>query len=219
MKIKSIFAYWVHIPIPPDKQHTSDFGLTVSFDATIVRIDTSCGLTGWGEAKAQVGSMSASQGLTAMINEEFAPLLVGKDPRDITRLWETLYNGTRAHYALREGRVFPVLGRRGITISALSGIDCALWDILGRSLDVPIWRLLGGRTAATMPAYASGGWAGPDKIGEQLLGLCRAGRVPRRQDARRRHRRRSAPLGAPRRGGPCGTQTRVWADVRRTRDV
>jgi L-alanine-DL-glutamate epimerase-like enolase superfamily enzyme len=87
MKIQSVNAYWVHIPIPREKQHTSDFGRTTSFDATLVRIETQCGITGWGEAKAQVGSMAANQGLTAMINEEFAPLLVGEDPRDITRLW------------------------------------------------------------------------------------------------------------------------------------
>src|SRR3984893_3432345 len=175
MKIRSVDACWVHIPIPSEKQHTSDFGRTTSFDATLVRIDTECGLTGWGEAKSQVGSMAANQALTVMINEEFAPLLVGEDPRDITRLWETLYNGSRAHYALREGRVFPVLGRRGITISAISGVDCALWDIAGKSRGVPGGRLLGGRRAATMPAYASGGWAGPDKIGEQLLGYVAAG--------------------------------------------
>ena len=59
MKIRSVDAYWVHIPIPPEKQHTSDFGRTISFDATLVRIDTECGITGWGEAKAQVGSMVA----------------------------------------------------------------------------------------------------------------------------------------------------------------
>ena len=53
--------------------------------------------------------------------------------------------------------------------------DRALWDILGKSLGVPVWRLLGGRTAAAMPVYASGGWAGPDKIGEQLLGYIEQG--------------------------------------------
>src|SRR5260221_13698157 len=109
-----------------------------------------------------------------MTSEGSARLQRGEAPRDIPRLWETLYNGTRAHYALREGRVFPVLGRRGITVSAISGVDCALWDILGKSLGVPVWRLLGGRRAEKMPAYASGGWAGPDKIGEQLLGYVKA---------------------------------------------
>src|SRR5438105_11252570 len=107
MKIKSVEAYWVHIPIPPDRQHVSDFGRTLSFDGTLVRIDTECGLTGWGEAKAQVGGMAEKQALPCLINEEFAPLLKGEDPRDITRLWETLYSGTRAHYALREGPRFP----------------------------------------------------------------------------------------------------------------
>ena len=175
MKIKSVAAHWVHIPIPPDRQHTSDFGKTLSFDGTIVRIETECGITGWGEAKAQVGGMAQNQALTTLINEEFAPQLKGEDPRDITRLGETLYSGTRGHYALSHGRVFPVLGRRGITISALSGVDCALWDILGKSLGVPVWRLLGGRRAAQMPAYASGGWAGADKIGDELTGYVKRG--------------------------------------------
>ncbi|MBV8777511.1 MAG: mandelate racemase/muconate lactonizing enzyme family protein [Alphaproteobacteria bacterium] len=175
MKIKSVAAHWVHIPIPPDRQHTSDFGKTLSFDGTIVRIETECGITGWGEAKAQVGGMAQNQALTTLINEEFAPQLKGEDPRDITRLGETLYSGTRGHYALSHGRVFPVLGRRGITISAVSGVDCALWDILGKSLGVPVWRLLGGRRAAQMPAYASGGWAGADKIGDELTGYVKRG--------------------------------------------
>ena len=86
-----------------------------------------------------------------------------------------LYNGTRDHYALARGHVFPAMGRRGVSISALSGIDIALWDLLGKSLGVPVWRLLGGRRSATMPAYASGGWAGADKIGEQLKGYVKGG--------------------------------------------
>src|SRR5438046_7925263 len=175
MKIKSVEAFWVHIPIPPERQHTSAVGRARSCEGALVRIGTECGWTGWGEAKAQVGGMAQNQALTCLIKEEFAPLLRGEDPRDITRLWETLYSGTRDHYALREGRVFPVLGRRGITVSAIGGVDCALWDILGKSLGQPVWRLLGGRRAEKLPAYASGGWAGADKIGEQLLGYIAAG--------------------------------------------
>ena len=86
-------------------------------------------------------------------------MLSGQDPRDITRHWENFYSGVRGHYALDRGHVFPILGRRGITISAISGIDIALWDLLGKSLNAPVWRLLGGRRHKRMPAYASGGWA------------------------------------------------------------
>src|SRR5437762_13716620 len=154
MKIKSVEAFWVHIPIPPERQHTSDFGRTLSFDGTLVRIDTECGLTGWGEAKAQVGGMAQNQALTCLIKEEFAPLLRGEDPRDITRLWETLYSGTRAHYALREGRAFPGLGRGGLTASASSGVACALWALLGQSPGVPARRPLGGRGPEQRPAEA-----------------------------------------------------------------
>lgn len=175
MKIKSVKADWVHVPIPEAQQHTSDFGRTTSFDTTLVRIETADGIIGWGEAKAQVGSTASNRALSSLVNDELGPLILGEDPRDTARLWELVYNGSRAHYALRHGRVFPALGRRGLTISALSGIDTALWDILGKSLGQPVWRLLGGRTAATLPAYASGGWAAADKLGEQLLGYVAEG--------------------------------------------
>src|SRR5436309_16064149 len=99
MKIRSVDAYWVHFPIPSERQHTSDFGRTTSFDATLVRIDTECGLTGRGEAKGHAGSMAASQALTVMIKEEFAPLLVGVDPRDIARLWHSRHNGSGGYYS------------------------------------------------------------------------------------------------------------------------
>ena len=75
-----------------------------------------------------------------------------------------------AHYALARGHSFPILGRRGVSISAISGIDMALWDLLGKSFDTPVWRLLGGRKAPRMPAYASGGWADEEGIGAQLAG-------------------------------------------------
>jgi L-alanine-DL-glutamate epimerase-like enolase superfamily enzyme len=169
MRIKSVEATWLHVPIPEKQQHVSDFGRVASFDCTLVRIETECGLIGWGEAKEEVGSAGNNRAVTRTINEKFAPMLVGEEPRDIARLNELLYNGVRAHYALQHGRVFPALGRRGPTLCAMSGIDLALWDLLGKSLDAPVWRLLGGRKSATMPAYASGGWADEKGIGEQLL--------------------------------------------------
>ena len=170
MKIKSVEARWLQVPIPEDKRHRSDFGLHLSFDTTLVRIETECGLVGWGEAKAAVGGFGTYGALTNLINEDLAPVVIGQDPRDPARLWEEMYNRTRAHYALSRGHVFHDLARRGITICGISGIDIALWDILGKHLGAPVWRLLGGRTHDWMPAYASGGWAPADGIGEQLQG-------------------------------------------------
>ncbi len=175
MKITGVQATWVHVPIPPERQHTSDFGKIASFDSVIVKIDTDAGLVGWGEAKAGVGSAASGSGLAAIINEDYAPLLVGQDPRDISRLWDVLYNTPREGYAISRGHVLPQLGRRGLSISAIGGVDIALWDILGKSLNAPVWRLLGGRRAARMPAYASGGWADESRIGEQLMSYVKAG--------------------------------------------
>lgn len=170
MKIKSIHARWLHVPIPYEKQHISDFGRVSSFDSVLVRIETESGLVGWGEAKEEVGSEANCKGLVALITEKFGPLLTGHDARDINRLWELMYNGSRAHYAIAHGHVFPIMGRRGVSVAAISGIDMALWDLLGKSLDVPVWQLLGGRKAERMAAYASGGWADADNIGAQLQG-------------------------------------------------
>ncbi len=172
MKITRVQATWCHVPIPYERQHTSDFGRVTSFDSVIVRIETDAGLTGWGECKAGVGSAAACAGLAAIVNLDYAPLLVGQDPRDISRLWDVMYNTPREGYAVAEGHVLPQLGRRGLSISAIAGVDVALWDILGKSLGVPVWRLLGGRRAERMPAYASGGWADEANIGAQLKGYC-----------------------------------------------
>ncbi len=69
----------------------------------------------------------------------------------------------------------PEMARRGLTVSAISAIDIALWDILGKAEGKPVWKLLGGRKADRLPAYASGGWADADHIGEQLKSYISAG--------------------------------------------
>ena len=175
MKITSLRATWVHVPIPYERQHVSDFGRIASFDSVLVKVETDDGLVGWGEAKAGVGSAASGYGLAAIINRDLAPLLVGQDPRDVSRLWDVMYNTPREGFALDRGHVLPQLGRRGLSISAIAGVDIALWDLLGKSLGAPVWRLLGGRRAERMPAYASGGWADEARIGEQLLGYVAQG--------------------------------------------
>jgi L-alanine-DL-glutamate epimerase-like enolase superfamily enzyme len=170
MRVASVQAFWVRFAIEERHQHVSDFGRVTSFDAAIVRITTACGLIGWGEAKNAAGSAGAYAGLVKIINADVAPRLIGRDPREITAIWDMLYNGVRADYGAARGHVFPDMARRGHAIAAISGIDIALWDILGKSLGAPVWRLLGGRKAERLPAYGSGGWADAAGIGPQLGG-------------------------------------------------
>ena len=168
MRIKHMQAWWVRVPIETARQHRSDFGVVRTFDAAILRIETDDGIVGWGEGKNAAGSAGTYGALVHMLNHEVAPLLIGRDPRDISTIWEMQYNGSRAGTAAAAGHAMPQIARRGVSVAAISAVDIALWDIFGKSLGQPVWRLLGGRKLEAMPAYASGGWADAENIGEQL---------------------------------------------------
>ena len=94
----------------------------------IIQVHTDDGIIGLGEA-----GLSAAYFPTVgpVVNELLAPKLVGKDPLQIAELWEQMYTLTH------------MWGRRGVETYALSGIDIALWDILGKVTNQPIYRLLG----------------------------------------------------------------------------
>jgi galactonate dehydratase len=101
-----------------------------------VKVETNeSGLYGWGEAtlewktRAVVGAV-----------EDLAPLLIGRDPRDIEQACRVMHK----HGFWRMG----VIGA-----TAISGIEVALWDILGKDLGAPVWRLLGGKTRERVPVY------------------------------------------------------------------
>lgn len=102
-----------------------------------VRISTDEGLCGWGEASLH-GALDSVE--TAI--GEFAPHLIGQDPAGPERHWHRLYNAWR----WRGGAVY---------MSALAGLDIALWDLEGKRLGVPVHRLLGGAHRTRMRVYAS----------------------------------------------------------------
>jgi L-alanine-DL-glutamate epimerase-like enolase superfamily enzyme len=168
MRIKTVQAWWVQIPIEEAAQHVSDFGRLRTFDAAILRIETEDGTVGWGEGKNAAGSAGSYAALVHLLNHEFGPRLIGRDASQITAIWADLYNGSRAKASAARGHPLPELARRGLTVAAISAIDIALWDIRGKALDQPVWALLGGRSADRLPAYASGGWADAAGIGAQL---------------------------------------------------
>ena len=103
----------------------------------IVEIFTDNGLTGIGNAAL------APQVTKQVIDLYLKPLLLGADPWDTEFLWQLMYRNTMA------------FGRKGIAMAAISAVDIALWDILGKSAKQPVYRLLGGRTKPRIPVYAS----------------------------------------------------------------
>ena len=107
-----------------------------------VEIETDEGVTGWGEAVLE-GHAAA---VLACVRE-MEDYLLGKDPADIEGLWSTLY---RAGF-YRGG---------GVLMSAISGIDQALWDIKGKVFGVPVYQLLGGKCRDKMKVYS---WIGGDR--------------------------------------------------------
>jgi L-rhamnonate dehydratase len=103
----------------------------------VVELFTDDGHVGLGNAAL------APQVTKQVIDLYLKPLLIGQDPWDIERLWQHMYRKTMA------------FGRKGIGMVAISAIDIALWDLLGKSAKQPVYRLLGGRTKTRIPVYAS----------------------------------------------------------------
>lgn len=105
--------------------------------ACVVEVTTEDGLSGWGECLGPAR-------LNAPIVATLGRLLVGEDALAVERHWIAMYG------ALRDQ------GQKGLAVTALSGIDVALWDLRGRHWGEPAWRLLGGRLREAVSAYATG---------------------------------------------------------------
>jgi D-galactarolactone cycloisomerase len=121
-----------------DEPFGSGTGWHETRSAVLVRIETNDGTVGWGECWGPIA------GNRELIEDLFGPLLEGMNPIRVERLYEELYDkGRRAFKAV------PPL-------TAISGIDIALWDLKAKLLDVPISALLGGRIQDNVRTYATG---------------------------------------------------------------
>jgi len=114
-------------------------------DGIIIKVHTDEGIVGYGEVdsapwvvKAIIESPSSHR-----ICRGLGEIIIGEDPFEIERIWEKMYVGSQFY------------GRRGVVIHAMSGIDIALWDIVGKALNKPIYKLLGGAQRGKVRAYAS----------------------------------------------------------------
>jgi D-galactarolactone cycloisomerase len=110
-----------------------------AFETVLVKVETDSGLTGWGEAFPH----RIWPAVKSLLENLIAPVCIGADPLDIPALMKKLIYHVHG------------VGRAGPAMYALSGLDIALWDILGKSRNMPIYKLLGGAPRERLPAYAS----------------------------------------------------------------
>lgn len=120
--------------------------------ALLIQVETDAKITGLGECATFGASMTA---MADIIENQLKGLLIGQNPLDIERLWETMVWSNFAN------------GRRGIVMGAISGIDIALWDIAGKVAGLPLYRLLGANSDK-VKGYASAGFYAPEKSIDDL---------------------------------------------------
>ena len=140
MKIEDVKVWALRCPI--DEPFAFSQGWVRERAATIVEVVTDEGVSGWGEALCQ--GLQPPGVAAGVVRHAFAPLLAGADPLKPEVLWHRLYNQSRDY------------GLKGAVIGALSAIDIALWDILGKTLERPIHALLGGAFRLRVQPYATG---------------------------------------------------------------
>ena len=140
MKIKQVSAMILRYQYENGIADAQNYFSTRS--AVLVEVETDTGLKGLGEAAFFGGPAESTK---YIVEHELAPLVVGEDPTQIEYIWKKLFDRTRQH------------GRGGIIMSAMSGIDIALWDILGKVAGLPVYKLLGGYSDKLLP-YASSGF-------------------------------------------------------------
>lgn len=161
MKIVSVDIYMVKPKKTPQR----------NWYPTCVKVNTDEGICGWGEAGIPI---KAGRDAMPHYLKEIAPMVIGMDPMDTEKIWNTLY--TNSYWSYAGG---------SINFAAISAIDMACWDIKGKSLGVPVYKLLGGKTNTKLRTYASQiqlGWGEnrkvavtPDEYAENALEAVKQG--------------------------------------------
>lgn len=140
MKITAVRTAALTVPLEkPTKISTRFLG---GRDYVLAWIDTDEGVSGLGYTYAGTRGGPVVQ---ACVDRHLNEVLLGQDPFAIERLWAAMFQETL------------LIGRRGAMLRAISALDIALWDLVGKTTNQPLYRLLGG-FRDTVPAYASGGY-------------------------------------------------------------
>ena len=169
MRISSVKVLAMSDPVAPEKRHRTDLGTKVKSDSAIIVLEADDGRIGIGAA------LGNPKVIAAIVEYELAPEVIGEDPMFSERIFEKLYNGSRAEPALHTGWQQPDPSRRrGIMMEAIAGIDIAIWDLRAKALGVPVYQALGA-ARDKVRAYGSGGWAPGDEAEAEMAGYAAKG--------------------------------------------
>ncbi len=138
MKIAAIDTFLLQTDLAPAEVFGWSLRWAERRSALYVKITSDEGVSGWAEA-----GVGGNPVMRTAIEHHFKPLLLGRDPFDVEVLWEEMYALTQD------------AGQKGEVLDAISAIDVALWDLLGRTLGKPVHKLLGGAHRTRVMAYAS----------------------------------------------------------------
>ena len=138
MKIERVQAHLLEAT--PAKGVRFGIGAYTTYSMVLVEIATDAGIVGYGEAIGRRGARMTAAAVESLLAE----VLIGEDPRNIEGLWVAMIDRLR-----RWGH------SSGVVIEAVSGVDCALWDIVGKAYGLPVWQLLAGAGRQSVPTYAS----------------------------------------------------------------
>ncbi|MDR2553758.1 MAG: mandelate racemase/muconate lactonizing enzyme family protein [Treponema sp.] len=142
MKISNVETILLSYRYQQDEAWKWSGGATLQRNSVLVRITVDDNITGLGEIGE---SAYLPKAIEQMIELRFKPMLMGENPFDTEKLWQKMYVFS-SHY-----------GRRGVIPTVISGIDIALFDIIGKILQRPVYDLIGGKYRRRFRVYASGG--------------------------------------------------------------
>jgi len=162
MRVVELKAYPVSVPVPPEHQVRLGIGRMVKRDAVVVKVVTEDGIVGYGESHH-----GRCPGAVAhLANTTLRQLVTGMDATDVVGIWSRIYKMQLASHGMGTACAL-----------AMSGIDMALWDIRGKAVGWPLYRLLGG-SKRPVPAYAGGvslGYQEPDSLVDEARPMVESG--------------------------------------------
>ena len=140
MRITDVKTHVLSTPL--DVPFAFSMGWVTQRSSMIVEVETEDGIVGWGESLCH--GLQPPQISAAIVAHALKPIVLGQDIFDVDVLWEKMYNLTRP------------FGQKGAVPNAISAVDIAIWDCIGRALCKPIHKLIGGAYRTEVQPYATG---------------------------------------------------------------